>query len=199
MPRHTDFSAERSRPNKIGSERLQGLVTTASLSFWLPGCLSKLSCNQNQRLGYSALIKAVHKADFPLYNSDIHLSFAGLISGGADGQESDEPQGSVSKENHKDHKYNLGRTGKYRYHSRREECDMERMIDAETEELSKREKYRERRGEEYDVVSKLLSLLACQTLTGRASIRVWIQIFMSNSAITEMLASSETSVAYEPR
>ena len=31
---------------------------------------------------------------------------------------------------------------------------MERMIDAETEELSKREKYRERRGEEYDVVSK---------------------------------------------
>ena len=146
MPRHTDFSAERSRPNKIGSERLQGLVTTASLSFWLPGCLSKLSCNQNQRLDYSALIKAVHKADFPLYNSDIHLSFAGLISGGADGQESDEPQGSVSKENHKDHKYNLGRTGKYRYHSRREECDMERMIDAETEELSKREKYRERRG-----------------------------------------------------
>lgn len=110
MPRHTDFSAERSRPNKIGSERLQGLVTTASLSFWLPGCLSKLSCSQNQRLGYSALIKAVHKADFPLYNSDIHLSFAGLISGGADGQESDEPQGSVSKENHKDHKYNLGRT-----------------------------------------------------------------------------------------
>lgn len=84
MPRHTDFSAERSRPNKIGSERLQGLVTTASLSFWLPGCLSKLSCNQNQRLGYSALIKAVHKADFPLYNSDIHLSFAGLISGGAE-------------------------------------------------------------------------------------------------------------------
>ena len=177
MPRHTDFSAERSRPNKIGSERLQGLVTTASLSFWLPGCLSKLSCNQNQRLGYSALIKAVHKADFPLYNSDIHLSFAGLISGGADGQESDEPQGSVSKENHKDHKYNLGRTGKYRYHSRREECDMERMM----------------------LSQKLLSLLACQTLTGRASIRVWIQIFMSNSAITEMLASSETSVAYEPR
>lgn len=110
MPRHTDFSAERGRPNKIGSERLQGLVTTASLSFWLPGCLSKLSCNQNQRLGYSALIKAVHKEDFPLYNSDIHLSFAGLISGGADGQESDEPQGSVSKENHNDHKYNLGRT-----------------------------------------------------------------------------------------
>lgn len=159
MPRHTDFSAERSRSNKIGSERLQGLVTTASLSFWLPGCLSKLSCNQNQRLGYSALIKAVHKADFPLYNSDIHLSFAGLISGGADGQESDEPQGSVSKENHKDQKYNLGRTGKYRYHSRREECDMERMIDAETEELSKREKYRERRGEEYDVVSKVAFLI----------------------------------------
>lgn len=45
-----------------------------------------------------------------MYNSDIHLSFAGLISGGADGQESDEPQGSVSKENHNDHKYNLGRT-----------------------------------------------------------------------------------------
>lgn len=94
-------------------------MTTASLSFWLPGCLSKLSCNQNQRLGYSALIKAVHKADFPLYNSDIHLSFAGLISGGADRQESDEPQGSVSKENHKDHKYNLGRTGKYRYSSKK--------------------------------------------------------------------------------
>ena len=30
---------------------------------------------------------------------------------------------------------------------------MERMIDTETEELSKREKYRERRGEEHDVVS----------------------------------------------
>ena len=197
MPRHTDFSAERSRPNKIGSERLQGLVTTASLSFWLPGCLSKLSCNQNQRLGYSALIKAVHKADFPLYNSDIHLSFAGLISGGADGQESDEPQGSVSKENHNDHKYNLGRTGKYRYRSRREECDMERMIDAETEELSKRDKYGAVRS--MMLSQKSLSLLACQTLTGRASIRVWIQIFMSNSAITETLASSETSVAYEPR
>ena len=98
----------------IGPERLQQFATTASLSFWLPGCLSKLSCNQNQRLGYSALIKAVHKADFPLYNSDIHLSFAGLISGGVDGQESDEPQGSVSKENHNDHKYNLGRTEKYR-------------------------------------------------------------------------------------
>lgn len=110
MPRHTDFSAERSRPNKIGSERLQQFATTASLSLLLPACLSKLSCNQNQRLGYSALIKAVHKADFPLYNSDIHLSFAGLISGGADGQESDELQGSVSKENHKDSKDNLGRT-----------------------------------------------------------------------------------------
>ena len=35
---------------------------------------------------------------------------------------------------------------------------MERMIDAETEELSKREKYRERRGEEYDVVSKVAFL-----------------------------------------
>ena len=101
-------------PYMIGPERLQQFATTASLSFLLPGCLSKLSCNQNQRLGYSALIKAVHKADFPLYNSDIHLSFAGLISGGVDGQESDEPQGSVSKENHNDHKYNLGRTEKYR-------------------------------------------------------------------------------------
>lgn len=108
------FLSRAQSSQKIGSERLQGLVTTASLSFWLPGCLSKLTCNQNQRLGYSALIKAVHKADFPLYNSDIHLSFAGLISGGADGQESDEPQGSVSKENHNDHKYNLGRTEKYR-------------------------------------------------------------------------------------
>lgn len=36
---------------------------------------------------------------------------------------------------------------------------MERMIDAETEELSKREKYRERRGEEYDVVSKVAFLI----------------------------------------
>ena len=107
-------SAERGRPNKIGSERLQGLVTTASLSFWLPGCLSKLSCNQNQRLGYSALIKAVHKADFPLYNNDIRLILTGQAIGSTDGQESDEPQGSVSKENHNDHKYNLGRTEKYR-------------------------------------------------------------------------------------
>ena len=114
MPKHTDFSAERSRPNKIGSERLQGLVTTASLSFWLLGCLSKLSCNQNQRLGYSALIKAVHKADFPLYNNDIRLILTGQAIGGTDGQESDEPQGSVSKEKHNDHKYNLGRTEKYR-------------------------------------------------------------------------------------
>jgi hypothetical protein len=85
MPRHTDFSAERSHPNKVGSERLQGLVTTASLSFWLPGCLSKLSCNQNQRFGYSALIKAVHKACFPLYNNDIHLIFAGQATGVTDG------------------------------------------------------------------------------------------------------------------
>lgn len=36
---------------------------------------------------------------------------------------------------------------------------MERTIDAETEELSKREKYRERRGEEYDVVSKVAFLI----------------------------------------
>ncbi len=110
MPRHTDFSAERSRPNKIGSERLQGLVTTASLSFWLPGCLSRLSHNLSQKLGYSISMEAVHKASFPLYNNDIRLILTGQAIGGTDGQESDEPQGSVSKENHNDHKYNLGRT-----------------------------------------------------------------------------------------
>ena len=36
---------------------------------------------------------------------------------------------------------------------------MEQTIDTETEELSKREKYRERRGEEYDVVSKVAFLI----------------------------------------
>lgn len=114
MPRHTDFSAERSRPNKKGSERLQGLVTTASLSFWLPGCLSRLSHNLSQKLGYSISMEAVHKASFPLYNNDIRLILTGQAIGGTDGQESDEPQGSESKENHNDHKYNLGRTEKYR-------------------------------------------------------------------------------------
>ena len=108
------FLSRAQSSQKIGSERLQGLVTTASLSFWLSGCLGRPSHNLSQKLGYSISMEAVHKADFPLYNSDIHLSFAGLISGGADGQESDEPQGSVSKENHNDHKYNLGRTEKYR-------------------------------------------------------------------------------------
>lgn len=36
---------------------------------------------------------------------------------------------------------------------------MEQAIDTETEELSKREKYRERRGEEYDIVSKVAFLI----------------------------------------
>lgn len=36
---------------------------------------------------------------------------------------------------------------------------MEQAIDAEAEELSKREKYRERRGEEYDIVSKVAFLI----------------------------------------
>lgn len=123
------FLSRAQSSQKIGSERLQGLVTTASLSFWLPGCLSKLSCNQNQRLGYSALIKAVHKADFPQNEKNI---VNGVVRN---------------------------------------------MI------LSRR----------------LLSSLVYQTPTGKASIRVWIQIFMSNSAITETLASSETSVACGPR
>lgn len=117
----TQLSIRDGHPHKIGSERLRQFVTTASLSFWLPGCLSRLSHNLGQKLGYSISMEAVHKASFPLYNNDIRLILTGQAIGGTDGQESDEPQGSVSKKNHNDHKYNLGRTGKFRYRSREEE------------------------------------------------------------------------------
>lgn len=71
----------------VGPERLQQLATTASLSFWLLGCLSRLSHNQSKKFGCSVLAEAVHKADSPLYNSDIYLSFIGTIAGDANGQE----------------------------------------------------------------------------------------------------------------